>query len=486
MSAKRQRVTLEMPSAGQAALPAVCYLPSILDASDVASNSLTASEGTQQSPAKRLKFNVHAKQRLGSSVQLVHAALGEIEYVGRSDGDENAGVQPCSYALGVYRPGDGKLQLVSVAGDRLFRLDTRLQGLVYAPTGTGADDDANARERRKLAAKRLVDEFGSTRRRRQMTAREAGVVAADKISGGEAVKEMLGGVAARGQEGGLTREEATKRAFAQRTVPPHDPSATTASAAYPLELLLGPADRQQQRADGEAAGGAANGAAALVRELNAGFIHKLAEDQQVLAEAREKELVHPYVLSRLGPLRSIKASEEEDSHSRAHERARYLALLAALLRMNSRLNLVPKGEGLMGVAKELKIREGLAEHLLDKFYVRTEDVLRGVRYSRTDAQKAMLLSYILAVAVVVEDGFMDKEEFEELRGALKLEATKVATAMQQLGCSVKAVRLTVERSGQTMQVPAYTVSLLRQRGLNAKTLAECFPEIKVGKGKGGK
>ncbi|GLC53952.1 hypothetical protein PLESTB_000807800 [Pleodorina starrii] len=457
MSAKRQRVTLEMPSAGQAALPAVCYLPSILDASDVASNSLTASEGTQQSPAKRLKFNVHAKQRLGSSVQLVHAALGEIEYVGRSDGDENAGVQPCSYALGVYRPGDGKLQLVSVAGDRLFRLDTR-----------------------------LVDEFGSTRRRRQMTAREAGVVAADKISGGEAVKEMLGGVAARGQEGGLTREEATKRAFAQRTVPPHDPSATTASAAYPLELLLGPADRQQQRADGEAAGGAANGAAALVRELNAGFIHKLAEDQQVLAEAREKELVHPYVLSRLGPLRSIKASEEEDSHSRAHERARYLALLAALLRMNSRLNLVPKGEGLMGVAKELKIREGLAEHLLDKFYVRTEDVLRGVRYSRTDAQKAMLLSYILAVAVVVEDGFMDKEEFEELRGALKLEATKVATAMQQLGCSVKAVRLTVERSGQTMQVPAYTVSLLRQRGLNAKTLAECFPEIKVGKGKGGK
>lgn len=54
---------------------------------------------------------------------------------------------------------------------------------------------------------RLVDEFGSTRRRRQMTAREAGVVAADRISGGDAVKEMLGGVAARGQGQGLTKEE---------------------------------------------------------------------------------------------------------------------------------------------------------------------------------------------------------------------------------------------------------------------------------------
>ncbi len=33
------------------------------------------------------------------------------------------------------------------------------------------------------------------------------MVAADRISGGEAVQQMLGAVAARGQDGGLTREE---------------------------------------------------------------------------------------------------------------------------------------------------------------------------------------------------------------------------------------------------------------------------------------
>ncbi|KAG2482292.1 hypothetical protein HYH03_018777 [Edaphochlamys debaryana] len=474
-TAKRQRVAVEH-AAGNAP---VCYLPSVLsDAGD-------ASPEAEQTAVKRCKYTLHSRRTQHSSVELVHAALGgQIEYVGRSDADENAGVQPCSYALAVYRPGAAKLQLLGVAGDRLFRLDSRLPGLVYAPTGAGAEDDEGSREVRKLAAKRLVDEFGSTRRRRQLTAREAGVVAADRISGGEAVKELLGEVAAKGQGEGLTKEEVQRRAFSHRTIPPHDPSATHPSAAYPLELLLGPGP------EAGAGAGAAAAAEALLKDLNVGTMFKLAEDEEAAQEAAQKESVHPYVLSRLPLLRQLQRSTDPAARPRARTRARYLALLGTLLRLQAKPVLVVKEEGLASALKELRVRsEPLAEHLLAKFYVRTSDPLRGVRYERPDALKALLLGYVLAAALVLEEGFMDREQFEELRRGLKMDAPKLAQALQQLGAVCKATKLKVERDGHVLELPCYTASLLRQTDPTrpAKTLADCFPEIRLAKGpKGGR
>lgn len=53
-------------------------------------------------------------------------------------------------------------------------------------------------------------------------------------------------------------------------------------------------------------------------------------------------------------------------------------------------------------------------------HIHSEDPARGPRYERPDALKALLLSYILAVAVVADEGVLDKEQFEELRAALKV------------------------------------------------------------------
>lgn len=129
MTAKRGRntpVTVELPAlppAGQAALPAVCYVPSMQpDDIDASTKANGASRGSRTPPTKRLRYEVYAKPR---GTQLVTASLGNIDYVGRTDGDENAGVQPCAYALAVYRPGEQKLQLFPVAGERVFRLDAR-------------------------------------------------------------------------------------------------------------------------------------------------------------------------------------------------------------------------------------------------------------------------------------------------------------------------------------------------------------------------
>ncbi|KAG2424150.1 hypothetical protein HXX76_014683 [Chlamydomonas incerta] len=396
-------------------------------------------------------------------------------------------MQPCVYAVGVFSPAEGKLRLTAVASERLFRLDSRLQGLVYAPTGAGGDEDASAQGARKLAAKRLVDEFGSTRRRRQMTAREAGVVAADRISGGEAVKEMLGGVAARGQGQGLTKEEVQRKAFERRTIPPHNPSATTPKDAYPLELLLGP------HSTGAVVGAEAEAArvrgGALARELNTNQITRLAEDAAELAKAREKNWLHPYVLSRLGALQALKSMAEDPLRmARAQQRTKYLALLAALLKLESKHHLGIKAEGLEGLAKELRLTPALAELLLGRFYNRTDDPARGPRYERPDALKALLLSYILAAAVVADEGVLDMEQFEDLRAALKMDASKMAAALGQLGCATKSGKVKVVREGREVDLPAFSVSLLKQpdpRAPDAKTLAQCFPELRLDRPKAG-
>lgn len=51
---------------------------------------------------------------------------------------------------------------------------------------------------------------------------------------------------------------------------------------------------------------------------------------------------------------------------------------------------------------------------------RRDDPARGARYMRTGSQEQLLLSYIAAVAMVAEEGFMELEQFEELREAIKV------------------------------------------------------------------
>ncbi|GIL91933.1 hypothetical protein Vretimale_18617 [Volvox reticuliferus] len=467
MSSKRQRVTVEMPSAGAAALPAVCYLPSVPEPGDAVKASQTESDG---GPLKHMKFKIHSKHHLGSSIQMVHASLGDIDYIGRSDGFENRGLQTCYYALGVYQPGDKKLQLVKVAGDRIFRLEPRLAGLVYEPTGAGVDPNT-LEGGKKAAARKLVSEFGSTRRRRQMDAREAGMVTAEKISGGAALHGILTSMATRTRETGLSKEEVTRRAFSQRTIPPHNPSATTAAGAYPLELLLsrnpnpGAEDKSSKPS--------------LVGELNAAQMHRLVDDEQELQKARENKWVHPYVLKKLGNLRRLKNGDSLQDQAKARERAKQLSLLTVLLRLLARPLLNRKGDGVSNIARELHVFEGLAEFFLERFYELTEDPVRGVRYERSSAQRQLLISYILAVVMVAEDGFLDALQFEELRDALQMDSAQLVTCLRELGCESKSVKATIERNGEARAAQGYQISLLRQTGHTQKTLEQCFPAIKL-------
>ena len=79
---------------------------------------------------------------------------------------------------------------------------------------------------------RLVEQFGSTRRKRQLTAKENAVVRADAVGGAEALKDMLRTAADKAAESNMTKEEIIKQTQALRAIPPHHPEAVKPHEAY--------------------------------------------------------------------------------------------------------------------------------------------------------------------------------------------------------------------------------------------------------------
>ena len=79
---------------------------------------------------------------------------------------------------------------------------------------------------------RLVEQFGSTRRKRQLTAKENAVVRADAVGSPEALKDMLKTAADKAAESNMTKEEMIKQTQALRAILPHHPEATKPHDAY--------------------------------------------------------------------------------------------------------------------------------------------------------------------------------------------------------------------------------------------------------------
>jgi hypothetical protein len=83
-----------------------------------------------------------------------------------------------------------------------------------------------------VANDRLVEQFGSTRRKRQLTAKENAVVRADAVGGAEALKDMLRSAADKAAESNMTKDEIIKQTQALRAIPPHHPEAVKPHDAY--------------------------------------------------------------------------------------------------------------------------------------------------------------------------------------------------------------------------------------------------------------
>jgi hypothetical protein len=303
--------------------------------------------------------------------------------VGRTDGAEQAGASAAGwYAVGVYSRSKGTLTLARAQDGRLGRVEPVLpEGVAAALAAKQRADDeaalaalaaaAQQRETDRERSKRLVDAFGSTRRKRQLQAREEGAVRSDRLlEGGAGVQAALARVNAAAAGEGATRDAVLARAAAHRNVPPHDPSATRAHEAYRVRAFFTPA---------------------FWDALNAGQLMAAAEDPEQMAKLRERGLVPGYVLSRCEALLrptaatgsgskgaagggAASAAADPAAASARRWRAKLLAAVAALLTLHAgrasvRVPAVPGG--LDDAAKRLRMcaRGEALEAVLDALYV---------------------------------------------------------------------------------------------------------------------
>ena len=79
---------------------------------------------------------------------------------------------------------------------------------------------------------RLVEQFGSTRRKRQLTAKENAVVSADAVGGAAALQDMLKTAADKAADTNMTKDDIINQTQALRAIPPHHPEATKPHDAY--------------------------------------------------------------------------------------------------------------------------------------------------------------------------------------------------------------------------------------------------------------
>lgn len=390
------------------------------------------------------EWQAYAHQRK-NQYTVVARTKNQVDFVGSTSSAEYSTQLPCRYALGMFSRSSGQLQLMPAeGGGRVLRLEPRVHGLSYE-----ARDTTTAIEPGKLKAAnmRLVEEFGSQRRKRQLKAREAGKVEAQHVSAAQAV---LGMIASVGEAAGVTKEGVIQASLAQRNIPPHNPGARVAAEAYPADRLVPPA---------------------LADALEITKLFPAANKPEYRDTLRGSGMFgEGYVLTRLPVL----ATQDKGARE---ERARMLALLGHLLKLNARWGVMKAGQGgLEELAEKVKAAPSVLEGLLDLFY--TEEAgFEGSRYLLTKEKRSLMLGYILVLAVRLEPRCtLEPEHFQALCEELKQRPTEVVQRYRELGCVDVPVSAA---SAEGTRTRSYRISLMPESA-EEKTLADYFPALKLG------
>ncbi|GAX78744.1 hypothetical protein CEUSTIGMA_g6181.t1 [Chlamydomonas eustigma] len=433
---KRKAVQIEVPPCEPSSLPLACYFPTGRP-SDIDSIDISL-------------YNSHGARNVQN---ILVGRRDNMDYVGSTSSQEYTSLQSCSYAIGVFDKVEGKVRLLPLQGGKVLRMEARLHGLEYGPSGT-TGQEASTREEQLAMNKRLVDSFGSTRRRRQLNAREEGVVRADKLGSVVALTQVLQSQANKAKEQGHTKDEVLLKAAQERNLPPHHPEATTPSEAYRLEELI---------------------PVAWHPNLETEQLVRAAHQPDTVHKLRAKQTVPEYILGRLHLLR-------DGDKAKALQNARCLATLSAMLALvKGRPDIKVNSDrgGLDAVAQRFHMKPGLLQELLDLFYNRS-NTPEGDKYEMATAKKELMLAYILVISQLVEGGGLAAPQFEALKEELKMKPADLAKRFREVGSTCVATSYKpadVEGDSTGKGTPSYNVIMLKDP---TKTLVEAFPSIKVG------
>jgi DNA-directed RNA polymerase I subunit RPA49 len=345
--------------------------------------------------------------------------------------------------LGVLDKRTGNFSVSRLAGDRLLRMEPRVRSLNYATSTVSPSKEAEAAERREHNA-RLVEEFGSQRRKRQLATSRAAQVDAGQVSAGV---DVLGMIASAG-EGSGTREEVLRRALAHRNIPPHNADATTAEDAYPWNLLI---------------------PSSIADALEIGKIFAAERAAEYREELQRSGMFgENYVLSRISTLR------QTDDKAAREMRARALCMLGHLLKLyvgrTGGIIKVRQDGGIKASANRLRMETSVLEGLLEIFYLREQNDEGGQRYILSKEKRLLLFGWILALALRAEPQcVLEPEAFQSLLAELKCKHQDAVQHYRELGCTI--LRASQAAGWRVVLLPA---------GSQGKTLGQSFPELKLG------
>lgn len=417
-------------------------------------------------PGKGVLWKVYRhKAREGHFVLVAHTPV--IDFVGSTHGRDRSGPPPCVYTLGLIDTA-GTMKYSRVEAQQVVRMEPRLRGVKYGNDPTPWADNpiegegADVRLARKQATKRLVEEFGSTRRKRQLAEKDLAVVNPDSIDAPAQVTALLEAAHAKAVAEGTTKADVLAAISASRNVPPHNADAKIGSDAYSLREIIPPS--AWHALDVKALVAAARLAAEAPAGTTEGVLPK-AEDGEAAIKLPQ------YVQSRQQLLIAPGLDKAE-----LKRRAKTLGWLSALLMMYS--DGKPRASaGVPAYARQKHIQEDVLEALLELFYVRGEADSGGLAFSRTDVKKTLMLHYIFVTALLLEECSLQPAEFDALRKQLKMKPADVAMRFRELGATATPTKAFGEASdGQASK--KYSVVLL-PKGAAGPTLEESFPAVKI-------
>ncbi|CAL8464180.1 g3715 [Coccomyxa elongata] len=382
---------------------------------------------------------------------IVIARAGDVDFVGSSRSADAEGAPACKYAVGVLDKQTGVLSYAEVGSGSIVRMESRARGVNYGPTGTVTEQDGDI-QARILQNKRLVQAFGSTRRKRQLEQKEGAKVGDDNVLAMDAVEDVLAAASDKAALEKMTKDDVLRTVTNIRHIPPHHPEATTASAAYRLEELV-----PEEAWDA----------------LEVSRLKRAMEDESYRDEVLRAKGIFPGVV--LDRLALITAPEGPAAQRRLRAMA-FLGPLISLYTGRYRLNVEAQKGGLKAVSARTRIQEDVLRGCLDRFYSRAKGEEEGVEvYSRTKEQARMLLLHVLVTALIAEDYSLGARQFEALRAALKLTPQDMVTHYRELGC-------TCEKAAGDAASPMkqYKVTLLPASAKQPpRTLADMFPKLQL-------
>lgn len=378
-----------------------------------------------------------------------------VDFLGSTLNPENNSVTPCRYSLGVFDRSTGTLKIAPIQGNRILRMEPRARDLDYSatatsPGGTDKKSAADIQARRERNA-RLVEEFGSQRRKRQLAAAKSAQVEAAQVSGGEAVLGMIASAGANL----TTRDVMIAASLANnRNIPPHHPEARTAEEAYRLDEIV-----PESVAD-----------ALEIRRLFPAQ-NKPEYREELL---KGKVFGEGYVLSRLSALDTPESEIREG-------RARCLVLLGHLLKIlngpgGGNMIRVKTEESIAGTADRLRMASTVLEGILDLFYSHESSEF-GDRYILSKEKRNLMIGWILILAIRTEPQcVLDPGSFAALATELKMRGSDVGALYRELGCVTMRVNGPGGGTSVTLMPPSN----------EEKTLANYFPGLKLGGKKPGR